>query len=77
MWRAFDLKLRVDVALKAVRPELLADGRALELLRREVRSARDVVSPNVCPVYDLLSEEGREMLSMEYVYGTTVAQILA
>ena len=28
VWRAFDLKLRLDVALKAVRPELLARTRA-------------------------------------------------
>jgi hypothetical protein len=47
VWRAYDLKLRVDVALKALRVELLADKRALDLLRREVRAAREVISPNV------------------------------
>lgn len=48
VYRAFDLKLRVDVALKAVRPELSSSEKARELLRQEVRSAREVVSPNVC-----------------------------
>ncbi|MGH9333413.1 MAG: hypothetical protein ACRD21_06635, partial [Vicinamibacteria bacterium] len=35
VYRAFDLKLRVDVALKAVRPELSESERARELLRQE------------------------------------------
>jgi hypothetical protein len=52
VYRAFDLKLRVDVALKAVRAELSSSERARELLRQEVRSAREVVSPNVCRIYD-------------------------
>ncbi len=30
VWRAFDLKLRVEVALKALRPELVAKERARE-----------------------------------------------
>lgn len=76
VWRAFDLKLRVDVALKAIRPERVAAPRAQELLRQEVRSAREVVSPCVCRVFDLVVEDGRELVSMEYVDGTTLADIL-
>jgi serine/threonine-protein kinase len=76
VYRAFDLKLRVDVALKAVRAELSASEKARELLRQEVRSARDVVSPNVCRIYDLIVEEGRELVSMEYIDGTTLSETL-
>ena len=45
---------------------------ALERLRPEVRSAREVVSPNVCRVFDLVEVEGRECVSMEYVDGMTL-----
>jgi hypothetical protein len=45
VYRAFDVKLRVDVALKAVRPELSASEKARELLRQEVRSARGSYGP--------------------------------
>ncbi len=76
VWRAFDLKLRVDVALKALRPELVEKKEARELLRGEVRSAREVVSPNVCRIFDLEVEEGQELISMEYIDGTTLADIL-
>src|SRR5256885_13404715 len=53
VFRAFDLKLRVDVALKAVRPGKAQSERARERLRGEVRAARAVVSPNVCRIFDL------------------------
>jgi serine/threonine protein kinase/WD40 repeat protein len=76
VWCAFDLKLRVDVALKTVRPELFEQPRVLETLRQEVRAAREVVSANVCRVHDLLELEGRELVSMEYVDGTTLLQLL-
>jgi serine/threonine protein kinase len=76
VWQAHDLKLRVDVALKALRVELLADERALELLRQEVRSAREVISPNVCRVFDLEELDGQELVSMEYIDGTTLLEIL-
>ncbi len=77
VWLAFDLKLRVDVALKSLRPELLADPGALETLRREVPNAREVISPNVCRVFDLHEVDGQEWISMEHVDGTSLAEILA
>ncbi len=76
VWRAFDLKLRVDVALKALHPRLLENERALETLRQEVRTAREVVSPNVCRVFQLEEVEGRELVSMEYVDGQTLTEVL-
>ncbi|MGD8441691.1 MAG: serine/threonine-protein kinase, partial [Holophagae bacterium] len=72
VWHAFDLKLRVDVALKALRPDLLASRKRRELLRQEVRAAREVVSPNVCRIFDLIEIDGRELVSMEYVDGRTL-----
>ena len=62
VWHAFDLKLRVEVALKALRPEFFTSERRLELLRQEVRAAREVVSPNVCRIFDLIEVEGRELV---------------
>ena len=84
MWRAYDLKLRQDVALKALRIEQDRDGEALDLewvvrreaLRQEVRVAREVISPNVCRVFDLQELDGQELISMEYVDGTTLQEVL-
>ena len=76
VWRAFDLKLRLDVALKAIHPDKATDERARELLRQEVRSAREVVSPNVCRIFDLVVEDGQELVSMELVDGVTLTETL-
>ncbi len=72
VWLAFDLKLRVEVALK----DLTFRREDREMLRREVRTAREVVSPNVCRVFDLVEADGRELLSMEYVDGVTLRQVI-
>jgi WD40 repeat protein len=76
VWLARDLKLQVEVALKAVAPENLGDEGTLARLRAEVRSARAVASPHVCRVYDLIEAEGLECVSMEYVDGTTLSHVL-
>jgi hypothetical protein len=76
VWRAYDLKLRQDVAIKSLRKELLEDPRALETLRQEVRAAREVISPNVCRVFDLQELDGQELVSMEYIDGVTLHEVL-
>ena len=76
VWRAYDLKLRVDVALKTLRAELMRKERALTALHQEVRSAREVISPNVCRVFDLVELDGQELVSMEYIDGTTLVTVL-
>ena len=76
VWRGYDLKLRSDVALKAVREDRPSGPGALESLRREVRMARQVSSPNVCRVFDLVELEGQELVCMEYVDGVTLARVL-
>ncbi len=76
VWRAFDLKLRVEVALKTLHPGKDGDSRRIEQMRREVRAAREVLSPNVCRIFGLEELDGRELVSMEYVDGSTLLEFL-
>jgi len=76
VWLAYDLKLQVDVALKAIRTERFPGEQGLELLRREVRAAREVLSPNVCRIFDLVDSDGLEFVSMEYIDGQTLLDAL-
>jgi serine/threonine protein kinase len=73
---AYDLKLRVDVALKSLRLDLRRKDDSVEALRREVRTAREVISPNVCRIFDLVVEEDSELISMEYIDGITLMAML-
>jgi serine/threonine-protein kinase len=76
VYRADDLELGQSVALKFLSPELSADPGALNRLRSEVRTARQVAHPNVCRVYDISELDGHVFLSMEYVDGGDLAQVL-
>ncbi len=76
VWLARDLRLQVEVALKALLSERLDDAGSVARLRAEVRSARAVSSPHVCRVYDLVEAEGLELVSMEYVDGVTLSHVL-
>ena len=76
VFRADDLKLGQQVALKFLPPEVDRDPARLSQLHSEVRMARQVSHPNVCRVYDIDEVEGHTFLSMEYVDGEDLASLL-
>ncbi len=76
VYRADDLELGQSVALKFLPKRLADDPRSLERFRGEVRLSRQVSHPNVCRVYDIGQIEGQWFLSMEYVDGEDLAQLL-
>ncbi|MEU9411102.1 serine/threonine-protein kinase, partial [Streptomyces sp. NPDC048281] len=80
VWRAEDEVLARQVALKQLhpRPHLSDDELATlyERTRREARSAARVVHPNVVVVHDVVDDDGRPCIVMEYVAAPTLADLL-
>ena len=76
VYRADDLQLGHSVALKFLPQRVSADPVALQRFKGEVRTARQVTHPNVCRIHDLGEDEGRAFLSMEYVDGEDLSQVL-
>ncbi|MFJ5307264.1 serine/threonine-protein kinase [Streptomyces sp. NPDC088350] len=80
VWRADDDVLGRQVAVKRLhaRPELSADELATlyERTRREARSAARIAHPNVIVVHDVVDDDGRPCIVMEYVPGPTLAELL-
>jgi len=74
VYRARDLKLDQEIALKRIRPDRVSPERR-ETLRREIILSRKVTHENVCRVYDLVEIEGEEFVSMEYIAGMTLKEI--
>jgi len=74
VYRARDLKLDAEIALKRIRPDRFSPERR-ETLRREIILARRVTHENVCRVYDLVEIQGEEFVSMEYLPGQTLKEI--
>lgn len=76
VYRADDLKLGHTVALKFLPQELSADPQRLEFFHNEVRLSRQVSHPNVCRVYDIGEVDGQYFLSMEYINGEDLKDLL-
>jgi len=76
VYRAEDMKLGQTVALKFLPPSMTDNARHLELMLSEVRLARQVSSPYVCRVHDIVEADGVRFLSMEYVDGENLAGLL-
>ncbi|HEV3118281.1 MAG TPA: serine/threonine-protein kinase, partial [Gemmataceae bacterium] len=76
VYLAHDTQLDRQVALKVphFRPE---DGRsALERFKREARAAAALIHPNICPVYDVGETNGMPYLTMGFIEGRTLAELL-
>jgi tetratricopeptide (TPR) repeat protein/predicted Ser/Thr protein kinase len=77
VYKAIDGTLHQEVALKLLRPDLASLFPYVERFKREVRVARQLSHPNVCRVYDLGECDGVLFLSMEWVRGETLRDLLA
>jgi len=78
VYRATDRTLDDTLALKMLRPELLADDpRAREELKQELRLTRRVSHRNIVRTYEFGVSRGAPYFTMEYVEGTSLAAVLA
>lgn len=69
VYRAHDLILDRDVAVKVLRYDFQNDKEALRRFRREALAATELVHPNVVGVYDIGEDSGMQYIVMEYVRG--------
>ena len=82
VYRADDLRLGQQVALKFLPQSLGQDPTRLAQFHNEVRTARQVSHPNVCRVYDIgeISTSGSDhpqlFITMEYVDGEDLSALL-
>ena len=78
VYRAKDRTLDDVLALKMLRPELVADDpRAREELKQELRLTRRVSHRNIVRTHDFGVSRGVPYLTMEFVEGTSLATALA
>jgi hypothetical protein len=76
VYRAEDIKLGQQVALKFLPLSVRDDDARLRRLYQEVRLGRQVSHPNVCRIYDVMEWEGHHFISMEYIDGEDLASLL-
>ncbi len=76
VYKAEDIKLSQTVALKFLPDSYQNDSDMLERFHAEVRNARQVSHVNVCRVFDIGEIDGRHFLSMEFVDGDDLSELL-
>lgn len=80
VYQAWDAELGVAVALKVIRPEVLTDpisaGEVERRFKRELVLARTVTHKNVVRIHDLGSIDDIKYLTMPFIEGESLAQIL-
>jgi Tol biopolymer transport system component/predicted Ser/Thr protein kinase len=76
VYRAKDLKLGRDVAIKVLREDLATDSDRLSRFEQEARSASALNHPNIIHIYDVGEQDGAHYIAMEYVEGKTLREIV-
>ena len=77
VFNAWDSVLDQPVALKSLRASAATDPIVLERFKMELKLARRIKHVNVAQVHDLVVQDGVRYLSMEYVDGKPLSDILA
>jgi serine/threonine protein kinase/tetratricopeptide (TPR) repeat protein len=76
VYKARDVELDRVIALKVIRPELASNPEILQRFKQELILARQVTDRNVIRIFDLGEADGIKFITMEYVEGESLYQIL-
>ena len=76
VYRARDLMLERDVAVKILRESFSGDPAFQERFRQEAKAAANLSHPNIVTVHDFGLDRGRLFIVMEYVPGAHLKSLL-
>ena len=71
-----DLRLKRDLALKALRPDLLISDALLTRFRREAETIAALRHPHIVPIYDIGEADGIAYILMPFIKGESLKALL-
>ncbi|HKE06586.1 MAG TPA: tetratricopeptide repeat protein [Candidatus Acidoferrum sp.] len=76
VYKAKDREVERIVALKLIRPEMASNPVILARFKQELLTAHRVTHKNVIRIYDLAEADGVKFITMEFVEGNDLRQVL-
>ncbi len=76
VYKAEDTKLKRDVAIKFLTPDLTKDSSAKERFLREAQAISKLNHPHIATIHDLVQEEQTDFIVLEYLEGGTLKEKL-
>jgi len=76
VYRVEDTKIRKEIALKLIKPEIASDKKTIERFKNELTTAREIAHRNVCRMFDLGEDKGQHYITMEYVPGGDLKRLI-
>ena len=76
VYRAKDTRLDRTVAIKVLPSHLSSDPELKQRMEREAKAISALQDANICTLYDIGTQDGRQFLVMEYLEGQTLADRL-
>jgi serine/threonine-protein kinase len=76
VYKAIDQKLGRTVVVKVLPPELTVKEANLKRFEREARLASSLDHPNICTIFDMDEAGGLHFITMQYVEGRNVRQLV-
>src|SRR5438045_5315485 len=76
VYRAYDPKLRRDVAIKILPSDFAADRDRLARFEREAHAAGALNHPNIITIHEISEVDGRPYIATEFVEGLTLRRRL-
>lgn len=77
VYRATDTELDQVVALKVLKTDLASNEEFIARFKREISLARSITHPNVYRIYDIGTSGRVHFISMEYIEGTELKQLIS
>jgi serine/threonine-protein kinase len=76
VYRVEDKKIKEEIALKIINPEISADKQTIDRFSNELKMARMISHRNVCRMFDLGEEKGTYFITMEHVPGEDLKSMI-
>ena len=76
VFRAYDVLLDMEVAIKIMRPDFFNDESVLQTLKSEARICMQLTHPHIVRLYDVGQRDGNIFLVMEFVAGNTLYEVM-